>query len=305
MWGVPGILVVEGDRECLVRRGRPRRLDEGDVLGLDQHVGRRRRSAPGRTEPERGLIRGARPDAGARRPPATRGPAVGLVASRTPSPAGRSRRGRGPPSAVSVADGVRGAGPFSRCPVRSASTVRTYSLRASTSQPTSVAIERRSRRRPAASRRRRGRPSTAMTPIAPMIGRNDGPGMWTPGGGSPTTTGTRRDGRSSRHRGRRCAGPRPASRATSGSGRSRRARGSRRRRRGRASAGTRRPTAKTGENDGPGMWMPAGVRAGIRLAPRRDARRAPEAAERPDQDEDDRGSRCRPGSARSACPSRA
>ena len=27
-----------------------------------------------------------------------------------------------------------------------------------------------------------------VTPIAPMIGRNDGPGMWTPGGGPSWTT---------------------------------------------------------------------------------------------------------------------
>ena len=30
----------------------------------------------------------------------------------------------------------------------------------------------------------------SVTPIAPMSGRNDGPDIWTPGGGSPMTTGT-------------------------------------------------------------------------------------------------------------------
>ena len=66
--------------------------------------------------------------------------------------------------------------------------------------------------------------------------------------------------RSARCRGRRSAAPRPASRAGSGRARSRR---------GPASsppktspsrtAGTRRPPRTIGANDGPGMWIPAGV----------------------------------------------
>src|SRR4029079_6927075 len=42
-------------------------------------------------------------------------------------------------STLSSAVGVRGAGPFSRCPVVSATTVRRYSWTAAVSQPTSVA----------------------------------------------------------------------------------------------------------------------------------------------------------------------
>ena len=42
-----------------------------------------------------------------------------------------------------------------------------------------------------------------------------------------------------------------------------------RRRRGRGRAGAAPIAAKTGANDGPGMWMPAGVLGGTRLLPRR------------------------------------
>src|SRR3990170_2016183 len=83
--------------------------------------------------------------------------------------------------------GQRGAGRLSRWPVRSASSVLAYSARASTSQPTRVAT----RMITPAARTQPPKTSPAMraaVPIAPRMGRNEGPGMWTPGGGPGWTT---------------------------------------------------------------------------------------------------------------------
>ena len=163
-------------------------------------------------------------------------------------------------------DGDCGSGMFSRWPVVSASTVSRYSLTASTSQPTSVAI--RAMTPASSSQPPKTSPSnSANIPNAPRNGRHDGPGMWTPGGGpswmtTPAATGTVApdvvvvDAQT----------PRPASRAASGPGRSTPEDQDRaRRRRGRGTAGTTPTAAKTGANDGPGMWIPAGVLGVIAL----------------------------------------
>src|SRR4029077_4178710 len=74
--------------------------------------------------------------------------------------------------------GVLPAGGFSRWPVVSARTTSRYSLTASPSQPTSVAI---SAMMPAVSSQPPNtRPrNRANNPNAPRNGRHDGPGMWT------------------------------------------------------------------------------------------------------------------------------
>jgi hypothetical protein len=90
--------------------------------------------------------------------------------------------------AANVAVGQRGEGPASRWPLRSAATAARYSRSASWSQPASV-------RTSATNPRISAQPPT-MSPatssvidIAIRSGRNDGAGMWTPGGGVPPGVG--------------------------------------------------------------------------------------------------------------------
>ena len=202
-------------------------------------------------------------------------------------------------------DGVRGAGRLSRWPVRSASTVWTYSLRASISQPISADDEGERRRPPAASRRRRARGTAARSRARR---------------GSAGTTG--------RACGRRAAGPSwtRAGRAVRRrldvvvvdaqplgqpveQGQDQRDRprgpGPRRRRRGPRNSRNVPIAAKIGANDGPGMWMPAGVRGGTRRTPRRAGGGRQQSPEGPDAGRSRPGPRCRPaGSAIEHAPVR-
>ena len=178
------VLVDERERERLVGRGRQRRLDEGDVLGVDDDVAARRPAAVHRSRPARPTPAAARAPAGRPTPPRPRRRSRRAAAASRP--AGRRRRSAARPAPASSSDGVRGAGRLSRWPVASASSALTYSLRASASQPTRVAM--RAITPAASSQPPNTRPSISIpVPIAPRNGRNDGPGMWTPAGGPSWT----------------------------------------------------------------------------------------------------------------------
>ena len=123
------------------------------------------------------------------------GAAVGVTALPPPAP---SPGGITPPAisreptkstakTLSVPVGKRGAGMFSRCPVASALTVSAYSLRASLSHPRRpIAVIRTPATKTAGWMTRPS--SIAAAAIEARSGRNDGPGMWTPGGGPSWTT---------------------------------------------------------------------------------------------------------------------
>ena len=135
--GVPGVLVVEDDRERLVGRRRERRHVELDALGDDVVA-----APPAAVRP------GAPGAAGRRRTPTRRrrrAPARRRRRRRRPrrEPADverrprRRRRGRSPDRRADLRP-APAPGSFSRWPVVSASTIWRYSLRASFSQPSSV-----------------------------------------------------------------------------------------------------------------------------------------------------------------------
>ena len=123
-----GVLVVEGERERRPCRRRDRRLDPLGVLGGEDRVGVDRRGAarrcagprePGRARRDR-RSGAASPEFGRRFDDSTNA-ATTITAS-----------------AANVALGHDGLPPASRWPVTSASSVATYSWRASQSQPSSV-----------------------------------------------------------------------------------------------------------------------------------------------------------------------
>ncbi len=125
------------------------------------------------------------------------------------------------------------------------------------------------------------------TAIAATIGRNDGPGMWTPGGGSDVDDDGQRRARG--RRGRSRASPRGPSRG---------ARGSAPRSRRRAMTGpntspsrTRNtPTApKIGANDGTGQWTPGGGAGRIRPRPRCFGPSVRGPPQEPGEEQDDQG----------------
>ena len=134
------VLVVEGDRERLPAGAVNDRLDEGDALGL---IVTSRRS-PAAARPTRAVRTPAAPTREARRPgtPDAPGPPAPLASlgredarledRRTDDQDGQDGR--------AAATGVAGGGPLSSGRSVSASTVRRYSMTASVSQPTSVAI---------------------------------------------------------------------------------------------------------------------------------------------------------------------
>ena len=91
------------------------------------------------------------------------------------------------PNRANVPVGTRGDGRLSRWPLLSARSARAYSARASRNQPTrpmtSMTTPTTSSQPPNTSPYK-----MTVTAIAATIGRNDGPGMWTPGGGSDGNT---------------------------------------------------------------------------------------------------------------------
>ena len=137
------VLVHEGDRERLAGRARQARSTNATPLAVGRHVrrrgrrpaaaGRRTADAPDRRRADAGAARRRRARRAGFPPAAGR---AGREHARLEDAAPRVRMSA--PRGGATAS--RGAGPLSRWPVVSASTVRRYSWTASVSQPTRVAM---------------------------------------------------------------------------------------------------------------------------------------------------------------------
>ena len=199
-WGVPASLLSNGICERLVGRGGQRRLVELDALGGDRHVA-------GRAGPAAGDRAAARRRAGP--PGAGEPPAPPPLADRRREPAGveqRPPRPRGTRTGREQSPRPAGAG-----------LVLEMAGRVRLDRPGGTPCGRRSASRASDTiseddaDRRSQPPKTSPseqddTPSEARIGRNDGPGMWTPGRRPRVDDGRqRRDGRPRRGRSRRSA----------------------------------------------------------------------------------------------------
>ena len=132
--------------------------------------------------------------------------AVGRAGGEDARPGGPPRRRSGRPAPRAAATASRGAGPFSRWPVVSASTVSPYSLTASASQPTSVAI--RAMTPAASSQPPKTRPRNSSEHAERAEERPPRRSGHVDAGRRPVVDdGRQRRARSARCRGRRCAAP--------------------------------------------------------------------------------------------------